>query len=459
MPELIKKLTELSLQDTYTRAQMKAAGEGVFPTEETLNDFKEILEFIIKNDDERLALIARYVLEDVILLKLDPKLKNSELTGPFRKIVSLLKIVNLGARGIAEISNLLEDYFLSGMQAGIGMKDKLQQVLNYYDDFTEEGKIAEQLTAAIFNNREKLGKVPFVNPDKTTIEPTIGNWLKDFLQFSIKSSEGYTSSLQRVKYFETTPNVKSLTQEEQKLLAEIFRIYNWLRFGDSESQFRETEEMEEDNKNASQTKPAPQAAPNRVSPPPLPPPPRPTPPVPASPRAVAPRAPSVPPSAPKAEIKLPQTAPFPSKSLPAQPVKPKQSVQQRSSSPTEGVNIQDMLYQNSNSASQGRGLKMEGDAQASKFQARPSAPAQVQRPATSSSPDGQFRPREAKTDIVDINREAIFSKAPGGMPVLQPKNKDEAAGVKDKVDYTAKESEQDDIDEKIARLKQKIQKK
>jgi len=236
MADIISALKQVSQMDNYTQAQLRESVSGVNLNDaKTLEQFTRLVQELIDNNDARLALVARYVLEDVLLEQSQKTIRQSpEIYGKYLDLIALLKFMNLSIRGMGEITQLVQDHLVAAFGAGIPIKEKFQEVLDAFDDFLMEGQIAESLAKAMGACEEIIGGSALLKDANKKTPQTLGNWLTDYIQFSLSGAEHVTGSLERIQYFKSNPNAKVLSEEDKKLLLEIFRIYDWLRYGSKE---------------------------------------------------------------------------------------------------------------------------------------------------------------------------------------------------------------------------------
>jgi len=98
----------------------------------------------------------------------------------------------------------------------------------FFPEQAAGGSWTQPYQNALLNNQEQLGKQPLLLDGKK-IEPTLKNWLSDFIASS-QPSIAAGSTYDAVKYMSTASNAARLTKGEQNILFEIFKVYNWLKF-------------------------------------------------------------------------------------------------------------------------------------------------------------------------------------------------------------------------------------
>lgn len=107
------------------------------------------------------------------------------------------------------------------------------QAVVYKNDWDYKKNFPQVFISALIANREMIGNNPiFEFEDKTKLQ-TVGNWLNDYIQESVSGSEHKTGSIERIIYMQRNGNAQRLAENEKKSLSEIFRLYDWLRNGES----------------------------------------------------------------------------------------------------------------------------------------------------------------------------------------------------------------------------------
>mgnify|MGYP001605518717 CR=1 FL=1 len=226
-----KNVTPLSGQAPFITDRKQLADPAV------LKQFSNLVREIVRADNREQAIEGRFVLEDMLLGEY-PQLatENREIYNQYQEQIALLKFVVLSARPLPEIEKLLRDYSLLALRSGIPVQLKLQEVLDVYNDILMEGKIAESLAKAFLSSAESLGQESLLlKGTDNTVSPTIGNWIRDYLQSSSPSldPDQRPGSIERISYFNQSPNVRKLSKDVGDLLLRMIELYDWLRFGSS----------------------------------------------------------------------------------------------------------------------------------------------------------------------------------------------------------------------------------
>jgi hypothetical protein len=234
MDNLAVSLKKLSLEGSYTKAQLQETVMDVsLDSPNTLAQFESLLKESIKNNDSKLALMCRYLLEDILVApKQKTLVRDPETYRRFQTQIALFKFINLSIRGLPEINNLVSENLIEASRAGIKIKEKFQEVLDSFDDFLMEGHIAEALANSMIACEEKIGNLAISKNESKAVPQTVGNWLNDYLQYGLGSAEHKTGSIERIGYFRFNKNTQALSEEDKQVLLEIFRLYDWLRYGE-----------------------------------------------------------------------------------------------------------------------------------------------------------------------------------------------------------------------------------
>lgn len=102
------------------------------------------------------------------------------------------------------------------------LKTDLNARLVYLLIRDESGDFQKRLLDAVYGNSEKLTEKPFRLKGEI-LEPTIANWLKDYINFV--GVEQVVSTIKKAQYYVNAESVKSLTEEEKNLLDRLLDVY------------------------------------------------------------------------------------------------------------------------------------------------------------------------------------------------------------------------------------------
>jgi len=86
----------------------------------------------------------------------------------------------------------------------------------------EDKKFQNELLDALYGNKEKLTKNKIIIENEK-LEPTIGNWLKDYIHFT--GVEEAVSTVKKTKFYIDGQNAKKLSPEEKKLLDALLDVF------------------------------------------------------------------------------------------------------------------------------------------------------------------------------------------------------------------------------------------
>jgi hypothetical protein len=90
----------------------------------------------------------------------------------------------------------------------------------------EDTGFRSELVSALQNNHEIISNVKLIIDDKEQ-NPTIGNWLKDFIK---TNGSDVFDDLQVIEYLNLSKNSKKLEDKDRSLLRKIFKLYKNIAF-------------------------------------------------------------------------------------------------------------------------------------------------------------------------------------------------------------------------------------
>jgi hypothetical protein len=93
-------------------------------------------------------------------------------------------------------------------------------------ELSDDGSWSQAMRAALEDNAEMMGKTG-ITRDGKNYQPTVANWLKDYLAYLPKAITNRVA-FDQIQYIERAPNVQRLTQSERKALLEIIKLQAWL---------------------------------------------------------------------------------------------------------------------------------------------------------------------------------------------------------------------------------------
>ncbi len=201
-----------------------------------LKEFKEIVEELVKFDDQEQAIKAKDLLENILLpLNKSLEFDHPEIFQEYFNLIVILKFITLSARSLKEVVDLIKTQIITVLTSKIKMKEKLQDVLDVYNDILLEGKVSEALSVALRDSKIRIGTVK-IQPRGSEQEalPTISAWINDYHRYtmSLAGPGRVIGPMERVTYLNQSPNMKLVSKEERSQLLHIFELYDWLRFGD-----------------------------------------------------------------------------------------------------------------------------------------------------------------------------------------------------------------------------------
>jgi len=204
---IIDDLTYESLADQETRNGIRAEIDKYIELN-NVSDAKELLE------------------------KLEQLFKGNQSTDLYRQynpVFIQLKFLCLPVLTVNEAAALLGSSLTVGLQMGIDVFDKLDDLLNFYRDEYSDFESHKQIAMRIASNKERIGsKKIFIKGEASAVDPTIANWIRDFSStLPINTTPSY---IEEAEYLSQNSNVKALSKSEADLLKKTLRLYNYLRF-------------------------------------------------------------------------------------------------------------------------------------------------------------------------------------------------------------------------------------
>lgn len=94
------------------------------------------------------------------------------------------------------------------------------------EELSDDGTWGQTLRAALEANEQQLGKSGLTRDGKN-YQPTVANWLKDYIAY-INKPLTERVAFDQVQYIERAPNVQRLNVYERKDLLEIIKLHAWL---------------------------------------------------------------------------------------------------------------------------------------------------------------------------------------------------------------------------------------
>jgi hypothetical protein len=157
-----------------------------------------------------------------VILDLDNNF--SEAPDDFVKEVLKLKVAFIGDLPKTSLGNLIARQLLV-LLSSTDFVHKFKELYYYSNAGYVRTTWTQDFVTAILSNQEQIGKQQ-INSGGKTQEPTIKNWLNDFIAFN--SSGANSSSYNLVKYIEQSASARALSKIEQQQLLEVLKFYTWL---------------------------------------------------------------------------------------------------------------------------------------------------------------------------------------------------------------------------------------
>ena len=86
----------------------------------------------------------------------------------------------------------------------------------------DNGAFQQKLLDSMYNNDERLTE-KMIRIKAELLDPTIGNWLKDYINFV--GVEEVVSTIKKAQYYTNAENIKTLNEEEKFLLDKLLDVY------------------------------------------------------------------------------------------------------------------------------------------------------------------------------------------------------------------------------------------
>ncbi|MBI4049338.1 MAG: hypothetical protein HY395_00775 [Candidatus Doudnabacteria bacterium] len=238
MPELdLNSIKTLFRMGEETQADLERS-VPVFVTPSQIADpeifskFESLVKDIIDRDDGEVALLGIKVIGQFLKQYSQLRSDNPQVYSRYVRMIALLKFINLSSnRGLPEIKELISNYLLDALRAGIKVHEKFDWVLDVYDDVLMGGEVAYELGKAMLTCNNRIGQQPLLfTKSKRQASPTIGNWLIDYRSMIAADKGG---AFEQISYLKQNENARKLSGQERELLERILKLYDWLRFGTS----------------------------------------------------------------------------------------------------------------------------------------------------------------------------------------------------------------------------------
>jgi len=217
-------------------------GRAVLPIDE-IDDFsnEDFLKLETVNDIKNLLLQTRFNNDmgdgSEIFLKLNKRLSglanlkdNQGVKNKYDIILNYLIWFTFPLRSEKEVRKIMEEELLFGIKINVDIYEKIRQRLYLYAN--DIGNLSERrlMTETLRNNTEELGKNNLVSQEGRNIvrKQTIKNWLSDYDNFTNNDKE--KGGVERLNYINNNINTRGLDKDQQNILLEILKIYDFLRY-------------------------------------------------------------------------------------------------------------------------------------------------------------------------------------------------------------------------------------
>ncbi len=136
-----------------------------------------------------------------------------------------LMYIRLNSLTVEAVNSLLSQSILVAYRLpDYSLADKLKDFVEQYDYVPDAVALCGQIPALLTNSQELLGEQPVLLGDKK-VPPTISNWLNHYALHST-SRDSY-DVLAVMKYFNTNPDLKVLTQPQKTILKDLIRLQDY----------------------------------------------------------------------------------------------------------------------------------------------------------------------------------------------------------------------------------------
>lgn len=182
---------------------------------ENYQDF--VKQYLTAVEEEKLA--AKLVLEDE--KRAEEEKQREMIEAEQKKAEAFLKDPEAEKRSAKTVfANYLKD-ILSSSNYHLKIELNVRLITLLLQD--EKDKIFQkELLDVMYENKEGLSKDKILLGTEKA-EPTIGNWLRDYVSFV--RIEEVASAIKRARYFTETANVKTLNPDEKRLLEDLLKLF------------------------------------------------------------------------------------------------------------------------------------------------------------------------------------------------------------------------------------------
>ena len=149
----------------------------------------------------------------------------------YQNDITLLKFISLIGLTDKEIEELFRTNLVFAIRSDIMVLDQVRHYIATYFNPVVCSKFADIIIKAISYNEESLGDNQiFLETEKKPTAPQLKNWVRSY-------NQSFDSSLRNVilqegEYLSTNKDVLKLSIDERKILEQIIKVYDFLRFPD-----------------------------------------------------------------------------------------------------------------------------------------------------------------------------------------------------------------------------------
>ncbi len=178
-----------------------------------------LMELLEKSPDSAEYDFGRYVLPFV----LDFKKGNGKIPKSLELAIDHFELLLFKELPLAELKDIVK-YKLLFFAKRLNLVMEFQRICYNRDINFSDGE-SRFFLLSFENNNEELGTAAFVLDGKNA-KPTIKNWIHDFTVSVRQAAEGI-NTFNEVRYLERSPNILALSKQDQQLLKNIFKLYDW----------------------------------------------------------------------------------------------------------------------------------------------------------------------------------------------------------------------------------------
>jgi len=166
----------------------------------------------------------------LILLKKYPQFSQDfpEINKKYLEIIIYLKFQSLAVQPSSIILDLFKNYLIFAIESQVEIKVKLESLFSWYHYAIIDWENLRILILKAFKENEEQiggGKIKLQQEER---EPTIKNWLNDYIIFSASNKDSKT--LDRTVYLSQSANTQKMKPKEKEILIKALELYDYLDF-------------------------------------------------------------------------------------------------------------------------------------------------------------------------------------------------------------------------------------